>query len=73
MIERLSEKYRQAVVLVDLEGLTQQEVSLSGMKSRVQRGRRQLKGMLEACCTIELDRRRGVIDYDVRDETCNSC
>ena len=73
MIERLSEKYRQAVVLVDLEGLTQQEVSLSGMKSRVQRGRRQLKGMLEACCTIELDRRRGVTDYDVRDETCNSC
>ena len=73
MIERLSEKYRQAVVLVDLEGLTQQEVSLSGMKSRVQRGRRQLKGMLEACCTIELDRRRGVTDYEVRDQKCNSC
>ena len=79
MIERLSEEYRQAVVLVDLEGLTQQEVatqlglSLSGMKSRVQRGRRQLKGMLEACCTIELDRRRGVTDYDVRDQKCNLC
>ena len=79
MIERLSEEYRQAVVLVDLEGLTQQEaasqlgLSLSGMKSRVQRGRRQLKGMLEACCTIELDRRHGVTDYEVRDQKCNSC
>jgi RNA polymerase sigma-70 factor (ECF subfamily) len=79
MIERLSGEYRQAVVLVDLEGLTQQEaatqlgLSLSGMKSRVQRGRRQLKGMLEACCTIELDRRRGVTDYEVRDQKCNSC
>lgn len=79
MIERLSKEYRQAVLLVDLEGLTQQEaaaqlgLSLSGMKSRVQRGRRQLKGMLEACCTIELDRRRGVTDYEVRDQTCNSC
>jgi RNA polymerase sigma-70 factor (ECF subfamily) len=79
MIERLSGEYRQAVVLVDLEGLTQQAaaaqlgLSLSGMKSRVQRGRRQLKGMLEACCTIELDQRRGVIDYDVRNQQDNSC
>ena len=79
MIERLSGEYRQAVILSDLEGLTQQEaavqlgLSLSGMKSRVQRGRRQLKGMLEACCTIELDQRRGVADYDVRNQQNNSC
>jgi RNA polymerase sigma-70 factor (ECF subfamily) len=79
MIERLSGEYRQAVILIDFEGLTQQEaafqlgLTLSGMKSRVQRGRRQLKGMLEACCTIELDRRRGVIDYDLRNQQGNSC
>lgn len=79
MIERLSGEYRQAVVLVDLEGLTHQEaaaqlgLSLSGMKSRVQRGRRQLKEMLEACCTIELDRRRGVVDYDLRNQQDSSC
>ena len=79
MIERLSGEYRQAVILVDLEGLAQQEaavqlgLSLSGMKSRVQRGRRQLKGMLEACCTIELDQRRGVVDYEVRNQQDNSC
>ena len=78
IIERLSEEYRQAVVLVDLKGLTQKEaatqlgLSLSGMKSRVQRGRRQLKGMLEACCTIELDRRRGVTNYEVRDQKCTT-
>jgi RNA polymerase sigma-70 factor (ECF subfamily) len=79
MIERLSEDYRQAVTLVDLEGLAQQEaaaqlgLSLSGMKSRVQRGRRQLQDMLEACCVITLDRRRGVADYDVRDQQNHSC
>ena len=79
MIERLSGEYRQAVILVDLEGLVQQEaaaqlgLSLSGMKSRVQRGRRQLKEMLEACCTIELDRRRGVADYDLLDQRNDSC
>jgi len=79
MIERLSDDYRQAVTLVDLDGLAQQEaavqlgLSLSGMKSRVQRGRRQLKGIMEACCTIEFDQRRGVVDYDVRNQQANSC
>ena len=79
MIEGLSEDYRQAVTLVDLEGLAQHEVaarlglSVSGMKSRVQRGRRQLREMLEACCVIALDRRRGVADYDLRDQQDNSC
>jgi RNA polymerase sigma-70 factor (ECF subfamily) len=74
MIEGLSEDYRQAIILVDLEGVTQHEaaarlgLSVSGMKSRVQRGRRQLRAMLEACCTIELDQRRGVAGYDLRDK-----
>jgi len=79
MIERLSEDYRRAVTLVDLEGLTQHEaaerlgLSVSGMKSRVQRGRRQLRDMLEACCVIALDRRRGVADYELRDQKDDSC
>ncbi|THJ17126.1 MAG: RNA polymerase sigma factor SigZ [Nitrospira sp. CG24E] len=79
MIERLSEDYRQAITLVDLEGMSQHEaavqlgLSVSGMKSRVQRGRRQLREMLEACCTIALDRRGGVADYDFRDQPGGSC
>jgi len=79
MIDRLPADYRQAVTLVELEGLTQQTaakqlgLSVSGMKSRVQRGRRQLKDMLEACCEIQLDGRRGVADYRVRDPQANLC
>jgi RNA polymerase sigma-70 factor, ECF subfamily len=79
MIEQLSEDYRQAVTLVDLEGLAQHEaaarlgLSVSGMKSRVQRGRRQLRAMLEACCVIALDRRGGVADYDLRDQGNDLC
>ncbi len=79
MVERLSEDYRQAVTLVDIEGLAQHEaaarlgLSVSGMKSRVQRGRRQLREMLEACCVIALDRRRGVADYDLRNQQDSSC
>jgi len=79
MIERLPEDYRQAITLVDLEGMAQHEaaaqlgLSVSGMKSRVQRGRRQLRDMLEACCVIALDRRRGVADYDLRNQQAGSC
>jgi RNA polymerase sigma-70 factor (ECF subfamily) len=48
MVERLPPAYREAVALVDLTGLTQVEaaarqgLTVSGMKSRVQRGRRAL-------------------------------
>ena len=79
MIEQLSNPYREAVTLVELDGLTQQAaakrmgLSLSGMKSRVQRGRRQLKHLIEECCVIQLDRRRSITDYTVRDPACNSC
>jgi RNA polymerase sigma-70 factor, ECF subfamily len=79
MLQRLSSEYREAVTLVELEGLTQNAaakrlgISVSGMKSRVQRGRRQLKDLLEQCCAIQLDRRRSVTDYAVRDPQCNPC
>lgn len=62
-VARLPSPYREAVTLVELEGMTAREasamcgVSVSGMKSRVQRGRRQLRAMLEQCCAIELDAR----------------
>lgn len=79
MIEQLSPDYREAINLVELEGLTQHTaakrigISLSGMKSRIQRGRKQLKQMLDDCCLIELDGRGGVIDYRARTAECDSC
>jgi RNA polymerase sigma-70 factor, ECF subfamily len=72
MIDRLSADYREAIRLVELEGLTNQEaaselgLSVPGMKSRVQRGRQQLRKMLNECCLIELDRRRGVVEFEER-------
>jgi RNA polymerase sigma-70 factor (ECF subfamily) len=79
MIERLPQDYRDAITLVEIDGLTQQAaatqmgLSLSGMKSRVQRGRARLKQMLDDCCLIELDCRRAVVDYEERDTGCDSC
>lgn len=59
----LPSPYREALTLTELEGLTQKEaaamlgISLSGMKSRVQRGRVHLRKALEDCCTIAMDAR----------------
>jgi RNA polymerase sigma-70 factor (ECF subfamily) len=73
MVARLAEPYRIAIDLTSVQGLTQTEaakrvgVSVSGMKSRVQRARDQLKEMLLRCCEVEVDRRRGVADYHIRE------
>jgi RNA polymerase sigma-70 factor (ECF subfamily) len=69
MIRLLPPKYGNALMLTEFEGLTQVELaqklglSVSGAKSRVQRGREMLKDMFYACCHFEFDRRRTVIDY----------
>lgn len=72
LVEALPEHYRDAVVLSELRGLTQQEtarrlgLSLSGAKSRVQRARRLLGEKLLDCCRVELDARGAVVDYESR-------
>jgi len=80
MIYSLPEPYRDALVLTELEGLTQRElakrvgISLSGAKSRVQRGREQLKKMLFDCCRFEFDRRGRVIECEPRSPAiCKDC
>lgn len=66
-VARLPSPYREAVTLVELEGVSQVEaarmvgISISGMKSRVQRGRAKLRAMLEACCDLGLDARHRVV------------
>lgn len=76
LIERLPASYRQALVLTELEGVTQVEaadrlgLSVSGMKARVQRGRGRLKDLLLDCCHVELDRRGGVTGYRTKRGAC---
>ena len=79
MVARLPPLYRDAVELVDLEGLPQHKaaarsgITVSGMKSRVQRGRQALKGLLDACCHIDLDAGGRITDYQPRDGGCGPC
>jgi RNA polymerase sigma-70 factor (ECF subfamily) len=71
-VARLPSPYREAITLTDLEGLTQKDaaemlgLSVSGMKSRVQRGRDRIRQMFEQCCEISVDARGRVIECTVR-------
>ena len=71
---------RRAVEMIDLEGMPQADaarregVSVSGMKSRVQRGRRRLAQLLDACCALTLDARGLPMDYAPTTHPCSgSC
>jgi RNA polymerase sigma-70 factor, ECF subfamily len=78
LVKQLPPRYRQAVMWSEIEGLTQQEValkqglSLSGAKSRVQRGRKILKTMLLACCHIDFDHRGSMTNYEPQ-QACGHC
>ncbi|WP_445946180.1 sigma factor-like helix-turn-helix DNA-binding protein [Shewanella sp.] len=54
--------------MAELEGVSQQEIanllglSLSGAKSRIQRGRVKFRQQMMACCDLELAQ-EGIVDY----------
>jgi RNA polymerase sigma-70 factor (ECF subfamily) len=76
LLRRLSPSSREALTLTELDGLTQEEaaaragLTLSGMKSRVQRARRQLRDVLVECCEIDLDARGGPTGFRSRRGPC---
>lgn len=73
LVATLPSPYREALTLTELEGLTQKQaaemlgISVSGMKSRVQRGRALLRKELDDCCRIALDVRGHVLSCEVRE------
>jgi RNA polymerase sigma-70 factor (ECF subfamily) len=69
LLDSLPTKYREVLLLTEYQGLSLQaaadqlRLSFSGVKSRVQRARDLLKGILLQCCHFEFDRRGHMIDY----------
>jgi RNA polymerase sigma-70 factor, ECF subfamily len=69
LLAGLSVEQRRAVEMIDLDGVSQADaaesvgISLSGMKSRVQRGRTRLGELLGQCCALSLDGRGLPMDY----------
>ena len=78
-VARLASPYREAITLVELQGRPMREaaeashISISGMKSRVQRGRAQLRALLESCCEIALDARGRVTEVTPRPQAGCRC
>jgi RNA polymerase sigma-70 factor (ECF subfamily) len=77
--ERLPAIYREVIILSELEDMPHAEIarrlsiSVSGVKSRVQRGREQLRKMLTDCCNISIDARGAVIDCVPKPSTAAAC
>ena len=76
LLDELTPGYRHALRLTEFDGLTQTDaatrlgLSTSGMKSRVQRGRAQLRELLVECWEIDLDRRARITSYRSRAGPC---
>lgn len=68
VVKSLPDPYREALLLTEEEGLTQVELaqrirlSVSAAKSRVQRARAMVKGIIDQCCHFDLDPYGRVID-----------
>ncbi len=69
MMGELHPTARDALTRVDLQGQTHRQaadqlgISVSGMKSRVQRARRDLRERLTRCCPVQTDSTGAVLDY----------
>ncbi|MFC0626007.1 sigma-70 family RNA polymerase sigma factor [Kribbella deserti] len=68
MLGSLPDDQANALRIVDMDASTHQAaalsagVSVSGMKSRVQRGRTKLRTLVEGCCHVERDARGAVLE-----------
>lgn len=66
-IKALPSLYSEALILVELEGLSQKHlaeklnISYTGAKSRIQRGRKMLKEAILACCPYQFDKYGNII------------
>lgn len=75
-LEELPEAYRKPLRLAELEGLPLAKIalrsglSLTAVKSRVQRGRAMLKRKLQDCCRFEFDAQGKVIGWERRRARC---
>jgi RNA polymerase sigma-70 factor (ECF subfamily) len=79
VLRRLGRADQEAIALTEIEGLrladaaARVDISLSGMKSRVQRARRRLRRAILACCHVALDGRGTPIGCEGREHGPAGC
>jgi RNA polymerase sigma-70 factor, ECF subfamily len=78
LIKQLPPRYQSAIHYSEIDNVSQKElaqkigISLSGAKSRVQRGRRLLKEKLLQCCQMHLNHAGKLLDFQSKPE-CTNC
>ena len=78
-INSLPEKYKEALILSELRGMSQKEmavhqgISYAAAKTRTQRGRLLLKQKLTECCIFHTDKYGNIMDYDSNPDYCKNC
>lgn len=79
LISELPEKYKQALLLSEIEDLKQHQVaeilgiSVSGAKSRIQRGRKLLQQGYMHCCNYTLNKDGMLVGEHRSEEECKVC
>ena len=78
-IGSLPEASAELLTAVDINGELQKEyaaslgISYSTLKSRVQKARRELRGLFDDCCHMHLDNQGNLMDYDYKEKGCETC
>ena len=78
-VNNLPDKYKTAVKLSDIDGVKQKDIakildiSLPGVKSRIQRGRAKIKDHFIECCKFETDQDGKLIGGNWPNENCEKC
>jgi len=76
MILQLPPIYADALRRVEVEGLSQKdyaaqaEISYSGAKSRLQRGRRMIQGAMQRCCQVQYDSYGNIVEGQFPKRSC---
>ena len=79
IINSLAPKYAKALYLSEIKELKQKEIAQMlgintiNIKNIIFRGKKQIKDKLLQCCHYEYDKFGNIIDYDIKDGSCNFC
>jgi len=75
----LPEETAEMLMAIDIHGMSQRDyaeqhgLSYSTLKSRVQKGRAELRKAFEACCNISMDVRGNISDVQEKPASCKNC
>jgi RNA polymerase sigma-70 factor, ECF subfamily len=78
-IKALPADMAELINAIEIEGKSQKAyaeelgVSYSTLKSRVQKGRKELRTLFDECCHYSLDKFGNLIDFDKKSDNCRNC